>query len=295
MPPGWADSVAGTTGGVAGMCIWFPLDTIKCRLQTRPAEYSNSAVVVARRMVSQEGLASLYRGLLSPALGFGAINSTVFGVKQFATNVVAGPGRHDQGGGGSASASPLPLHKQLAVGAFTGLCSSFVRTPIERVKTVMQVRNQHKTKAPHPNSVACAFALARKHGIRHGLFAGTTSTVSREVPQYLIYFIVYDWVRERTQPLVGDLTSQALAGGCAGASGWVPPIYCIDVIKTKVQSAPKGTYTSMVDCARKSYAAEGVAVFTRGTGVAVLRAFPLHATIFVVYETVMQRLSQWDS
>ena len=75
----WHDGVAGTVGGVSGLSIWFPLDTVKCRMQTRPAEYNNSSIKCFRQMIKIEGFFSLYRGLLSPALGFGAINSTVFG------------------------------------------------------------------------------------------------------------------------------------------------------------------------------------------------------------------------
>ena len=44
---------------------------------------------------------------------------------------------------------------------------------------------------------------------------------------------------------------------------------------------------NVIDCARKSYAQEGRPVFFRGTTIALLRAFPLHGTIFVVYEQVM--------
>ena len=58
------------------------------------------------------------------------------------------------------------------VGAFAGLVSSFVRTPIERVKTVMQIQHQGKTKAPYSNSLVCAYRLARNEGLRHGLFEG---------------------------------------------------------------------------------------------------------------------------
>jgi hypothetical protein len=47
----------------------------------------------------------------------------------------------------------------------------------------------------------------------------------------------------------------------------IPP----DVIKSRIQSAPTGTYSGFVDCARKTIAADGVAALWRGFGPAMLR------------------------
>ena len=151
----------------------------------------------------------------------------------------------------------------------------------------MQIRNQDKTKAPYSNSLVCAYKLFRTEGLRNGLYEGLDTTIYREVPQYMGYFIVYDTFRRFLTPHLGDLPAQAIAGGTAGAFSWLAPIFCIDVVKTKLQSAPRGTYKNMVDCALKSYQQEGMHVFFRGQTVALLRAFPLHGTIFVVYEQVM--------
>ena len=172
---GWHETFAGTVAGISGLSIMFPLDTIKCRLQTRPQEYNNKAFLVLQRMVQKEGPQSLYRGLLSPALGYGAINSTVFGVQSAGAKLLKGEDRDRK----------LALWEELAVGANAGLFSSFVRSPIERVKTVMQIRNSSVIKAPYSNSVTCAFKLVKDHGFRTGLYEGVGSTIAREVPQYL--------------------------------------------------------------------------------------------------------------
>jgi solute carrier family 25 carnitine/acylcarnitine transporter 20/29 len=64
------------------------------------------------------------------------------------------------------------------------------------------------------------------------------------------------------------------------------PLYPLDVIKSRIQAFPPGTYKGMIDCARKSVKAEGPLVFFRGIEMALLRAFPLHASIFLTCETV---------
>ena len=62
--------------------------------------------------------------------------------------------------------------------------------------------------------------------------------------------------------------------------------YPPDVVKSKIQAFPPGTYRGMWDCARRSAQAEGPLVFFRGIEMALLRAFPLHASIFLTCETI---------
>jgi solute carrier family 25 carnitine/acylcarnitine transporter 20/29 len=59
------------------------------------------------------------------------------------------------------------------------------------------------------------------------------------------------------------MTAQFLAGGTAGTVQWLPPIYCFDVIKSRMQTAPQGFYKNLGDCATKLYREHGMAVFFR--------------------------------
>lgn len=72
------------------------------------------------------------------------------------------------------------------------------------------------------------------------------------------------------------------AGGLAGMAMWtfaIPP----DVIKSRYQGAPHGTYTGFLDCARKTVAQDGAGALFRGFGPAMLRAFPANAATFVSF------------
>ena len=42
-----------------------------------------------------------------------------------------------------------------------------------------------------------------------------------------------------------------LAGGLAGCVTWLPPVYSLDVVKTRVQTALPGTYRDPWDCTVK--------------------------------------------
>ena len=61
--------IAGNIGGLAGIVTVYPLDTLKIRQQTSPN--SGSMIAVFESMKKHDGIKSLYRGMLSPALGFG--------------------------------------------------------------------------------------------------------------------------------------------------------------------------------------------------------------------------------
>lgn len=149
----------------------------------------------------------------------------------------------------------------------------------------MQVRNENKTLAPYKNSAACAVDLVRKYGIFRGLFTGLDTTIAREIPQFLFYFSVYDRARPIVDRYVDPGLSPVVAGGLAGAVSWLPPTYCIDVIKSRMQSAPEGKYSSIVDCVKKTYNADGPLVFVRGLSFALARATLMHGCIFLGYET----------
>ncbi|KAF9194245.1 hypothetical protein BGZ50_006538 [Haplosporangium sp. Z 11] len=53
-------------------------------------------------------------------------------------------------------------------------------------------------------------------------------------------------------------------------------------------------YKGMVDCAIRSYKSEGMGVFMRGATPALLRAFPVNAVTFFVYELVMAELQKLE-
>ncbi|GJJ68184.1 solute carrier family 25 (mitochondrial carnitine/acylcarnitine transporter), member 20/29 [Entomortierella parvispora] len=60
------------------------------------------------------------------------------------------------------------------------------------------------------------------------------------------------------------------------------------------QSPSSTPYKGMVDCALRSYRSEGMGVFMRGATPALLRAFPVNAVTFFVYELVMGELQKLE-
>lgn len=286
-PPFLVHFAAGTFGGIFGLTLCYPLDTVKVRIQTRPSGTYSGIINCMSTVARTEGTTALYRGLLSPVLGYGLIKATAFAsynqAKQWTHAYKARTGEM----------RPLNLVDMTFCGAFAGLCQTFVRAPVEQIKVVMQSRNKPgSTQAPYKGTFDCLRHVLRTEGVRQGLYRSLGPTLSREIPQYAIYYPSYEaMVHLFSKPgqTAADLhpLEVACAGGVAGVAQWVPT-YSLDVVKSKVSAAPPGTYKGIIDCARHSLRTEGVSVFWRGISAAVVRAFPLHGAVFLGYELSMK-------
>lgn len=68
------DFTAGSISGIAGTFIGHPLDTIKCRIQVNSKVYSNT-VVALYKIVKQEKVLGLFKGVIPPLLNQFPINA----------------------------------------------------------------------------------------------------------------------------------------------------------------------------------------------------------------------------
>ncbi|CAM9418940.1 unnamed protein product [Choristocarpus tenellus] len=285
----------GTVGGVLGMTFVYPLDTVKCRLQTAPpSQYGGMSHALAQ-MIRHEGSLSIYRGLLSPVVGYGAIFAASFSAYRQAGNLLL-----EQRG--ARIGDELSLQEASLAGLWAGIIQAPLRQVFERVKGVMQVKRGEMGRSPYRWSGACAADLVRTEGIKMGLFRGMGSTLIRESVQFAIYYPMYEFVKRQlirrngAGPGGGNTVLSPFllmaAGGIAGTAQWLPPVYFLDVIKTRMQTAEGGVYRGAWDCAVKTFRSEGSSAFFRGLGPSILRAFPLHAVIFLGYELTTDFLAK---
>lgn len=110
-----------------------------------------------------------------------------------------------------------------------------------------------------------------------------------------MYFLAYEVVKdyaakefgtEGTKGLIGTI----FAGGSAGIAYWcigMPP----DVLKSRLQTAPTGTYTGVRDVFRQLMRNEGASALYKGVTPVMLRAFPANAACFIGFEVAMKFLN----
>jgi len=148
-----------------------------------------------------------------------------------------------------------------------------------------------------------------------GLFKGFAITALRETPSFAVYFSVYknslNWIKnifekssKEDTVIEGDVLNYSLmpnsprptasimiAGGLAGATSWTA-VYPFDVIKTYIQvnSSNNTVNGGVISTAISLYKAHGISIFFRGLGTTIIRAFPVNATTFYVYEVLKELL-----
>uniref|UniRef100_A0A1B6DEN6 Mitochondrial basic amino acids transporter n=2 Tax=Clastoptera arizonana TaxID=38151 RepID=A0A1B6DEN6_9HEMI len=261
------DFIAGCLGGCAGVLVGHPLDTIKVRIQTQ--DFRNPLYKGTwdcfQKIVKQESISGLYKGMSSPMAGVAVVNAVVFGV---------------YGNVQRKLPDPESLKSYFIAGACAGLGQSVIASPMEMVKTRLQIQKTLQYKNP----VDCIVKIARSDGYR-GVFKGLNITGVREFFGYGIYFSTYEALTRRT-PEQSPISTfhMLLAGGLSGSASWIVT-YPLDVIKSRLQADGMSgvmRYSGVVDCLKKSIAEEGYACLVRGLTPTLIRAFPTNAVTFTV-------------
>ncbi|KAK3814253.1 MAG: mitochondrial carrier domain-containing protein [Benniella sp.] len=285
--------IAGTLGGVAGLCVGHPWDTVKVRLQSKElsSKYSGTWNCFST-ILKQEKVKGLYKGMASPMVGVALVNALLFGVYGFFMDIqMANP-----------TDDPTLLQIFLA-GTGSGVVNSFISCPMELSKIRLQNQDQGSmsgggtNKTFYKGPMDCFKQTYRQGGLR-ACYRGLWSTILRET-SYGPYFLSYEIFCRALTPegqRTQDLSSSRLvvAGGFAGIAGWLST-YPTDVIKTRIQSQhdsiPKAQqYKGVWDCARQLYKEEGMRVFFKGVNATVIRAFPCNAATFLVYSLAMRAM-----
>jgi len=221
----------GWISGVNAILISHPIDTIKTNIQEK-------------KQIDFK-FRSLYRGLSAPLLGVGLEKAIVFGTYEETMKYT---------------------NNHAISGAIAGLSASFIVTPFERVKILLQT-NQTISK----DMITPRF-----------LFQGLSSTFYRETPGFAIYFTTYNALKNAKSDVNISVVNSFTFGAIAGSVSWLF-IYPQDRIKTHVQ-ALKDRKLGFFGGFKEILKEGGYRGFYRGFHFALMRAIPLHATAFMTYE-----------
>jgi hypothetical protein len=284
--------IYGYLSGMAGIIVSHPFDTLKTNIQ------ENKPI--------PRTLRGLYSGIGPPMIGVGLEKSVVFGVYYNTIKYTDSP---------------------FISGALSGLSASFVVTPFERIKILLQTSQKIERSMFH----------------RSFLFQGLSATLYRETPGFGIYFSTYQYLKDTYLTYKNEtreiehILSQEMAesfhescilhaentgdynyfcqqhdcysdecttkvnkqdivipetellpfesftfGAIAGAFSWVF-IYPQDRIKTHLQSI-KNRKVGFKEGFHEVLKNGGYRGLYRGFHFALMRAMPLHATVFATMD-----------
>ncbi|XP_054710058.1 mitochondrial carnitine/acylcarnitine carrier protein-like [Uloborus diversus] len=284
--------LAGGVGGACCVATGHPLDTIKVRLQTMPKPAPGALPLYsgtfdcAKKTIIKEGFLGLYKGMAAPLTGV----TPMFAVCFFGFGV----GKRLQQ---KHPEEELSLIQLFNAGMLSGIFTTTIMTPGERIKCLLQVQqatvSSHEAKYAGP--IDCAKKLYKEGGIR-SIYKGTAATLLRDVPASGMYFMSYEWLQRVLTPAGKDRSEISVwrtlfAGGMAGIFNWSVAIPA-DVLKSRLQTAPEGTYPNGIrDVFKHTMKEEGIRALYKGATPVMLRAFPANAACFMGYEVTMKFLN----
>ncbi|SCU98872.1 LADA_0H15874g1_1 [Lachancea dasiensis] len=262
-----ASLLAGAAAGTSTDLAFFPIDTLKTRLQAVGGFFANG------------GYFGVYRGLGSAVVASAPSASLFFitydGMKGYSRPLF------DQ---------LMPLNSQMAETATHMFSSSLgeisacmVRVPAEVIKQRTQT---HKSDSSWQTLVKL-LRNQNGEGIRRNLYRGWSTTIMREIPFTCIQFPLYEFLKKKWA-LAANCDHVAawqgsfcgcLAGGVAAAT--TTPL---DVLKTRLMLSQ--TSVPVLKLARKIYATEGWRTFFSGVGPRTIWISAGGAIFLGVYEAV---------
>ncbi|PSS03609.1 amino acid transporter [Coniella lustricola] len=298
------DILYGSIAGIVGKYIEYPFDTVKVRLQSQPDHLPlryTGPLDCFRQSIRSDGLLGLYRGISAPLVGAALENSSLFFFERIGRETLFKFGF-------CARDQQMPLPALWFTGAFSGMFTSFVLTPVELVKCKIQVPVEEAVPAGATHRAAPLRPMAVIREIfRHdgliGFWHGQMGTLIREAGGCAAWFGGKETTsqlfmqrnlqkantqaeRDAIQASPLPLWQQAVAGASAGVS-YNFLFFPADTIKSRMQTSPLGgglAKTTFAGEAMALWRQTGLKGFYRGCGITCLRSAPSSAFIFMVYD-----------
>ncbi|TID28110.1 hypothetical protein CANINC_002702 [Pichia inconspicua] len=260
--------ISGGAAGTATDLAFFPIDTLKTRLQAKGGFFHNG------------GFRGLYKGLGSAVVASAPSASLFFitydGCKRYFK-------------------SELPVYfpaldvstsahiSHMLAASLGEIAACMVRVPAEVIKQ----RTQSLQFNSSLESLKYVISNKSGEGVIRGLYRGWGTTIMREIPFTIIQFPLYEHMKslwaeyegvEKISPLKGALCG-SIAGGFAAAV--TTPL---DVLKTRLMLSKERI--SVINLAKNLLKEEGYAVFFSGIGPRTMWISAGGAIFLGVYESV---------
>jgi Ca2+-binding EF-hand superfamily protein len=261
--------------GVSTLAL-HPLDTLKTRLQAS----SGGSILSVFRSVGEIGRRGLYRGVI-PATA-GAASSQGFRVGVFEAMKL----------GTKVLVPSIPdLQVQTIASGMGSLIGTVVRIPCEVLKQRLQA-------GQYPGVWTAISTVMKKDGPR-GLFRGSTATLSREIPFYVIGMVAYEQFKKAALAHSREKRGRDLEAwetiALGALSGAVAAFLTtpFDVLKTRLMTGAVGAKAlSINDLAAKIVKEEGPGALFKGALPRALWIAPLGAMNFAGYELAKNAISE---
>ncbi|RKF55959.1 putative mitochondrial carrier C8C9.12c [Golovinomyces cichoracearum] len=286
LPPNFSllqNMAAGAFAGVSEHALMYPIDAIKVQSSEKlfmedpsvnHAVY-NGIIQGGYRIITGEGILSLWRGMSSVVVGAGPAHAVYFATYEAVKQLM----------GGNQTGAHHPI-AAVTSGACATIASDALMNPFDVIKQRMQI---HDSRKMYRSLSDCARYIYRNEGIS-AFYISYPTTLSMTVPFTALQFLAYESLSTFLNPSKAyDPFTHCSAGAVAGgfAAALTTPM---DVVKTILQT--RGTATDMevrnvngfMDGASLIYKKEGYRGFFKGVRPRIVSTMPSTAICWSAYE-----------
>ena len=299
--------VGGLASGLTKVAVGQPFDIIKTRLQCSPLGTYRGPLDCLGQIAKREGLLSLYKGSSPPAVGWAFADSVLMGSLHTYRLTLS-----RWYGYGEGTGKRLPTHLHALAGLGAGATNSLVMTPIETLKSKLQMQTQRTTihipgrgrvetvKREFSGPIDCIMQTVRQQGVL-GLWKTLPITMIFRA-NFAVMFGGYDFFQRQFEKLkgtkyeLGSGISTFLSGGLAAEFFWLAALPA-DTVKNRMMadSLYNPRYPNIRTAFLSVWNERGpnastltrIRSFYKGCSVALLRAFPTNAAALFAFETAM--------
>ncbi|CRG93465.1 dicarboxylate/tricarboxylate carrier, putative [Plasmodium gallinaceum] len=268
-------------GGVSGMFATFciqPLDMIKVRIQLN-AEGKNvvrNPFVVAKDIIKNEGVLSLYKGLDAGLTRQIVYTTARLGLFRTFSDMVKKEGE------------PLPFYKKCFCALAAGGLGAFIGNPADLSLIRLQADNTlpKELKRNYTGVFNALYRISKEEGIL-SLWKGSVPTIARAMSLNLGMLSTYDQSKEYLEKHLGSGMKTNLVASVISGFFAVTLSLPFDFVKTCMQKmkvdpvTKKMPYKNMLDCAYKMYKKGGISIFYSSYTTYYVRIAP-HAMITLI-------------
>ncbi|ODN05079.1 Peroxisomal membrane protein PMP34 [Orchesella cincta] len=274
-------AMAGSMGSVTAMSVFYPLDTVRARLQLDDKQEAKNTLVMLKELSRREGFATLYRGLL-PVLESLCVSNFVYfysfhGLKSYMSRR------------GEASAV-----RDLLLGSLAGVVNVLTTTPLWVVNTRIKMQGlpgDNQQKVRYRGLIDGLYKVWKIEGLR-ALWAGTVPSLLLVINPAL-QFMTYESLKRRLKLKYGDKELSSFIYFLVGAAAKTVATvltYPLQIVQTKLRHGHKmeglRKDASLLEIIQAILQRHGLKGLFKGMESKILQTVLTSALMFVIYEKI---------
>lgn len=272
-------ALSGCLSSCASFTFFYPLDTVRCRLQIEDNREAKNTVRLIREIIDEEGWESLYRGL-NPVLISLAASGFVYFYSFYGLRMVF-----------SNANKPSPVN-DLLIGSVAGVINIMITAPLWTLNTRIRMQNS-QCESNYKGILDGLVKISKQEGVA-SLWSGTSSSLLL-VSNPAIQFAVYEFLKQRLCKLTNRTNLPGLLILMIGATAKSISTlltYPLQVLQTKLRNGNSDLQNmNVIQALIYQFKFYGLSGFYKGLESKLYQTVLSTALMFFCYEKLIRFIS----